>query len=91
MKELERPNSTYSPGDCERNLKGQSVQLEYKVSAFGRKLISSIAFTSNFPDQHPVHFLNECTKPEILHAHLIKTQNLECNTYAANSMLLWLL
>ncbi|XP_009798881.1 pentatricopeptide repeat-containing protein At1g74600, chloroplastic [Nicotiana sylvestris] len=73
-------------------------QLEQKFSAFGRKFISSIALadsTSNFSDQHPIQFLNARTnprniihsKPEIAHAHLIKTQNLESNVYAANSLL----
>lgn len=72
-------------------------QLEHKLSPFGRKLISSIAFpgtstTPYFPDQRPVKFLTKSrnnihSKPEILHAHIIKTQNVECNTHAANSLL----
>ncbi|XP_049389303.1 pentatricopeptide repeat-containing protein At1g74600, chloroplastic [Solanum stenotomum] len=70
-------------------------QLEHKLSPFGRKVISSIAFagsTSSFPDQRPIQFLTKSrniihSKPEISHAHLIKTQNLECNTHATNSVL----
>ncbi|XP_059285449.1 pentatricopeptide repeat-containing protein At1g74600, chloroplastic [Lycium ferocissimum] len=68
-------------------------QLDNKFSVFGRKLISSIAFLGR--DHHPIQFLNECTKPtnnihskpDIFHAHLIKTQNLDSNTHVANSVL----
>ncbi|CAN4107504.1 unnamed protein product [Withania somnifera] len=71
------------------------LQLEHKLSPILRRFISSIGSSSSFPDQRPIHVLNENTKPrniirskpDILHAHHIKTENLEFNTHAANSVL----